>query len=126
MVGVKGFEPSASWSRRERPGRPMRRSGSQGIGIVTGSVDASVQGPQPIAADTRSFATHLLPAPVRGVTMPLLTVAQAAALLGVSPATVYKLCDRGDLPHARVCNSIRITQPDLDELLRRRAHPGGS
>jgi integrase len=128
VVGVKGFEPSASWSRRERPPRPTRRSGSQGVGIVAGSVGGSVQPSQPSAPDTRSFATHLLPASgpaVCGVVaISLLTVARAAALLGVSAATVYKLCDRGELPHARVSNSIRIAESDLEALLRRRRAGG--
>jgi excisionase family DNA binding protein len=38
----------------------------------------------------------------------LLTVREAARLLWVSPATVYKLCARGELAHVRVLNVIRI------------------
>jgi excisionase family DNA binding protein len=36
-----------------------------------------------------------------------------AERLGVSPATVYKLCDRGELVHVRVSNAIRIAPGDL-------------
>ena len=39
---------------------------------------------------------------------PLLTVREAARVLQVSTATVYKLCTRGELGHVRVLNSIRI------------------
>ena len=39
---------------------------------------------------------------------PLLTVREAARVLRVSTATVYKLCTRGELGHVRVLNSIRI------------------
>ena len=39
---------------------------------------------------------------------PLLSVRQVAKLLGVCPATVYRLCDRGQFPHYRVLNAIRV------------------
>jgi excisionase family DNA binding protein len=38
----------------------------------------------------------------------MLTVREAANVLGVSTATVYKLCARGELQHIRVGNSLRI------------------
>jgi excisionase family DNA binding protein len=38
----------------------------------------------------------------------LLTVKQVAKLLRVCNATVYKLCDRGELAHARILNAIRV------------------
>ncbi len=43
----------------------------------------------------------------------LLTVRDVAMRLGVCRATVYKLCERGELPHVRVLNSIRVTPADL-------------
>ena len=43
----------------------------------------------------------------------LLSVGDVADRLGVSPATVYKLCSRGDLGHLRVLNSIRVRMADL-------------
>ena len=43
----------------------------------------------------------------------MLSVRQVAKKLGVSTATVYKLCDRGELPHIRVLNSIRVAPEDL-------------
>jgi excisionase family DNA binding protein len=49
----------------------------------------------------------------------LLSVREIAARLGVSTATVYKLCDRGELPHVRVSNSIRIAPADLAEFIAR-------
>jgi excisionase family DNA binding protein len=39
---------------------------------------------------------------------PLLSVRQVAKVLGVCAATVYRLCERGELPHFRVLNAIRI------------------
>lgn len=44
---------------------------------------------------------------------PLLSVREAARLLDFSPATVYKLCADGELPHARIMNAIRIVPMDL-------------
>ncbi len=52
-----------------------------------------------------------------------LTVRDVAALLKVSTATVYKLCDHGELPHARVLNSIRLTRASVDAYLARDATP---
>ena len=46
-----------------------------------------------------------------------LTVREAARVLKVSTATVYKLCARGELAHVRVLSVIRIPGESL--------HPGG-
>jgi len=43
----------------------------------------------------------------------LLSVRAVAAHLGVSMATVYKLCASGALPHLRVSNAIRLALDDL-------------
>jgi excisionase family DNA binding protein len=48
-----------------------------------------------------------------GVSESLMTVREVATRLLVSTATVYALCDRGDLPHLRVSNAIRIVASDL-------------
>ncbi len=47
----------------------------------------------------------------------LLTVKEVAAELKVCTATVYKLVDRGDLPHVRVLNSIRVRREALSAWL---------
>jgi excisionase family DNA binding protein len=49
----------------------------------------------------------------------LLTVREAAERLAVSTATVYGLCDRGELPHVRISNAIRIAPADLAAFLAR-------
>lgn len=53
----------------------------------------------------------------RSVGLPLLSLREAARLLGPSTATVYKLCADGELPHARIVNSIRIVPADLAALV---------
>src|SRR5262249_2519070 len=49
----------------------------------------------------------------------LLSVREIAARLGVSTATVYSLCDRGELPHVRISNSIPIAPADLVDFIAR-------
>jgi excisionase family DNA binding protein len=48
-----------------------------------------------------------------------LTVRQVAKLLGVCPATVYRLCGRGDLAHYRVRNAIRVDLMEVEAMLQR-------
>jgi len=52
----------------------------------------------------------------------LLTVKEAAARLRTSTATVYALCEQGQLAYVRIStHAIRIAEPDLAELIRRGA-----
>jgi excisionase family DNA binding protein len=47
----------------------------------------------------------------------MLTVREAARRLGVSTATVYKLCARGELAHVRVLNALRIPPAALAAVM---------
>jgi excisionase family DNA binding protein len=49
----------------------------------------------------------------------LLRVSEVAKQLGVCNATVYRLCESGQLPHVRVVNSIRVRPRDLAEFIGR-------
>jgi excisionase family DNA binding protein len=48
---------------------------------------------------------------------PLLSVRQAAALLCVCAATVYRMCEQGELEHFRVRNAIRVPMVALKAYL---------
>jgi excisionase family DNA binding protein len=55
----------------------------------------------------------------------LLTVAEVAARLRLRPVTVYRLCERGELPHLRVSgNAIRVRLEHLEAYLTRRSSWG--
>jgi len=56
----------------------------------------------------------------------LLRVAEAAEQLRVSTATVYKLCEAGELPHIRIIDSIRIRPADVAVFVAARRRTGGS
>jgi excisionase family DNA binding protein len=55
----------------------------------------------------------------------LLTAAEAAVRLRVCRATVYALCERGELPHVRVSNAIRVAPADLEAFIAR-GHSGAT
>ncbi|HVV15983.1 MAG TPA: helix-turn-helix domain-containing protein [Polyangia bacterium] len=44
-------------------------------------------------------------------------MSDVAERLGVCAATVYRLCERGELPHVRIVNSIRIRPEDLKNFI---------
>ena len=89
----------------------------------TGSVsDEKSKNVQIHASLSKDFAGSLLDASlpeseVRPRTQPLLSVRQAAALLGVCTATVYRMCELGELPHFRVRNAIRVPVATLRAYL---------
>jgi excisionase family DNA binding protein len=43
-----------------------------------------------------------------------------AERLGVCTATVYRLCDEGQLPHVRVLHAIRVAPADLADFIRQK------
>jgi excisionase family DNA binding protein len=75
----------------------------------------------PAGRPTRSTATLLA---LRGGADNLLTVREAAARLHVSTATVYALAERGELPHVRISNAIRVLPADLAAYLARQRKGG--
>ena len=98
-----GVQPLAFVHGRDAPCDAFARSGRSGtLGRVT-----------PVGP-TRRRTDRLGAAPPA-----LLTVREAAQRLSVSTATIYALCDRGQLQNVRVSNAIRLRVEDLEEFTRR-------
>jgi len=55
----------------------------------------------------------------------LLRADEVAEQLGVSTATVYKLCKTGRLPHVRIIDSVRVRPTDLAAFAEGRVAEGG-
>src|SRR5512137_1390950 len=86
--------------------------------------DEKSQNVQAHAGLSKNLAGSLLdsgpPEPeVRARMQPLLSVRQVAVLLGMCSATVYRMCERGELMHFRVRNSIRVPVVALKVYLAR-------
>ena len=105
-----GFEPATLSLGSGFTEGPGARSDSQGVGNTRGEEDAGVQPSQPEQFLLGDSATPLLRDERAGASDagPLLTVRDVARRLGVSTATVYKLCASGQLPHVRVLNVLRV------------------
>jgi excisionase family DNA binding protein len=119
MVGKTGFEPATPWSRTKWSPRPTVTNDSQTIGTVEVSAEPAVHPSQPFTGSAKDFVTRLLPATpgLAATTVPLLTVREVAERLGVSRAKVYKLCEKGTLPHIQLANVIRFDPAVLDAFL---------
>jgi excisionase family DNA binding protein len=118
-----GFEPTTFSLGRDARGVPSSGTPSQVVPTIHNLSTSPVHGSQPVTAFTKPFVTRLLPGGRAGLRLHrggeeyLLTVAEVADRLGVSTATIYKLCDRGDLVHIRVLNTTRIAPAALAAYL---------
>jgi excisionase family DNA binding protein len=54
---------------------------------------------------------------------PLVSAREVAQRLGVSTATMYALCQSGQLPYTRVVNAIRISPADLEDYIEAQRSP---
>jgi excisionase family DNA binding protein len=73
---------------------------AQGVKNVQSRESRGVQNSQVFAPNLDGLLTTFLQG--------FMTVAEVAKHLGVSRSTVYQLCERGQLPHVRVSNAIRV------------------
>ena len=107
-----GKRSSRSATRRKKPQPPevpvLRR-----LGLPHLAYRAAASIPK-FGATLGAAGEHLLGGhPGAG----FLTAREVAKVLRVSTATVYSLCDRGELEHQRVSNAIRIQESALARYL---------
>ncbi|WAM30049.1 helix-turn-helix domain-containing protein [Myxococcus sp. NMCA1] len=126
MVGATGFEPATTCTSRNPGSRPAVTNPSQPIANTLVSSERVTQPSHPVPQDTKILAASLLlgPAPVAPVASGsgrLLTVREVAEPLKVCRVTVYRLCERGTLPHIRISNAVRVKAEALEQFLRE--HP---
>ncbi len=129
MVGATGFEPATTCTPSGPLNRPAVISGAQPTPtsrMITPSGELPFGPPEGDEVGFLAADLLMTAAPpgafraLRGGAENLLTIAEVAKRLRVSRATVYALCERGDLPHLRIVNSIRVAPADLDQFIRGR------
>ena len=111
MERETGFEPATLSLGNGFTVSPGGAEASRALGTLGDGYDAAVQRFQPKQMFLRGFATPLLRDSGSDAVVQageFLTVREAARVLKVSTATVYKLCARGELGHVRALNVIRI------------------
>jgi len=81
-----------------------------------GKTGGGVQGFHAVVPDTTPFVPSLSPG-AEGAR--LLTVREVAARLAVSTATVYALCERGQLRHVRISHAIRVESTEVEGFIER-------
>lgn len=86
----------------------------QSVGNTRIGAKNRIQPSQALVKNSSRFVTQVL----QGLSDPLLTVREVAERLRVSTATVYTMCQRGELEHTRVGNSIRVTERALEGFIR--------
>ncbi len=118
----------------KQEGRPEQGVGGGGRALQVGEKITTDGAPRSqesrTVAPVRSpFVTRLLPGSgatrarlevLRAGKDGLLSVREAAEQLGLSRATVYRLCADSALPHIRILNAIRIAPADLEAFIETR------
>ena len=104
-------------------------SGVQPLATIQVSEGAPDNGVRSGRSGTLGRVTPVVPNSRRGLRVAgpgpeaLLTVRETARRLRVSTATVYLLCEQGELPHLRVSNAIRVRREDLEAFIGRGGRP---
>jgi excisionase family DNA binding protein len=120
MAGPAGFEPAAFGFVVRQTRLPADHRASLSVVFPQERDPACSLPSRAIPVDNADFGAPVVRNRRPGVQVKsdLLTVREAAALLRVCTATVYYLCERGELPCIRVSRLIRIPASDLETLLR--------
>jgi excisionase family DNA binding protein len=117
------------WARRDSNPRPPASEGAEGAQQRLANVANGAEGfenSEPAQSSDavakggfrRDFATPLLQGfgGAEGAAE-LLTVREVAAVLRLCTATVYRICERGELAHVRVANAVRVSRRALKAYL---------
>ena len=124
----------APWARRDSnslsPPSELWKSGKQGVVDVSkhkksfDSDDASSSNDlQQNASVFSPFATSVLQAAVAkggggsGFRVRLLSAREVAERLRICTATVYRLCERGELGYVRISNAVRVPEAALQAFV---------
>jgi excisionase family DNA binding protein len=110
MAGATGFEPVAFGFGVGSAGLDNAHRNAPTSSNGTVSAKPGSQRTTLLPRDREDFVTWLLP---RERVPSLLTVREVAAQLRACTATVYRLCDEGQLRHIRMLNAIRVDPIDL-------------
>jgi excisionase family DNA binding protein len=131
-VGPAGFEPTAFGFVVRSESLASSRTDSQPFGFFGSSATSASPpvgqirpGSSPVfgtGSESRRAGPTL--AIVDGERDNLLSVRQVHDRLAVSTATVYSLCEKGELAHVRVSNAIRVAPADLDRFIADRRRTG--
>ncbi len=108
---------------------------SQNLSFPSEKQDSAVQASQALSAEIKPFATQFATqfatrfatasAATTGLRLVigardnLLRVRDVAARLGVSTATVYALCEKGEIEHCRIRNAIRFRPVAVEAYVER-------
>jgi len=119
VAGCRGLEPLASGVTGGSTGLAAGGQDSQPGGIARSGEGQPPPNSPALAPFRRPFGIPLVSSPGAPAGEPerLLTVREVARSLSVAPSTVYALCARGQLPHARVANAIRVSPRDVAAYL---------
>jgi excisionase family DNA binding protein len=126
----RGFEPLTYGFGVRLGGLSKGSKRSQRVENIRGGKGARVQASQRFAEFSSPLAAQGLQRKgglrvVEGGRDRLLSVREVAGRLGVCTASVYALCARGELRHARVLNAVRITPADLDAYVAKQRRTRG-
>ncbi len=115
VAGCTGLEPVASGVTGSEEGVAAGGKPSQPSGTIGNRSTANTDlWPDLAGLFSRRVTLELQSARSQGaVWRRLLSVREAARLLGVCTSTVYKLCAEGKLRHVRISNAIRISESAL-------------
>jgi excisionase family DNA binding protein len=108
------------WTTDASQALPSVTNGAEGFGISPDDASRFSHPSHPNRSVRKEKSTPEVHGGLRALdpSADLLTVAEVAARLRISPATVYSLCAAGHLRHSRIRHSIRVHPTDLAAYLR--------